>query len=77
MNYNPLRRWIFRCNDFDGDEGFYLDADGNEVDFYGAEPWIGRDTECEREANRRAALWESRNLGLINDVTAESRGEVK
>lgn len=62
-----LRQWKFYAEAIDAEDGFYLDED---------DIFTGTSREADREAGRRADLWEEETGGLILKVTYESKGTI-
>lgn len=71
------RKWAFYIKYADGNA--YLDLESNEIDYEEAynKSFIGDITDAEKEADRRANLWEDKNKGSIARIVYESLGKVE
>ena len=69
------RRWFFSVTDWEDTE-YYLNEEGEEIDYSDAQEFIGGLYAAAKEAERRADMWEEKNQAFAARVTHHSRGVV-
>ena len=74
---DPVRRWFFTVEDWDGNEEHVCHSGHAVTEAYAkSSAFIGTDKEASEEADRRANKWEGVNDELAAKVTCHSMGVV-
>ena len=70
-----IRRWLFSITDWEDTE-YYVNEEGEEIDYSDAQEFIGGSYAAEKKAERRANMWEEKNQAFAARLSHHSQGIV-